>query len=71
MSDIENNKYNIDDLLGFSLEKKPVEFKDAFDSILGDKILDKIEARKEQLAKTMFNPPVEEPELEDEGNEEV
>jgi hypothetical protein len=68
MSDLENNKYNITDLLNFALDKKPSDFKNAVDSILYDKINDAVEAKKLEMAQNLFNKPTNQ-DMEDEGND--
>ena len=45
------------DLINFSSNQKPVDFGDAFKSIMNSKITDAIEIRKQEIAQTMFNPP--------------
>lgn len=54
---MEDNKYNISDLVISAIEKKPVEFEDAFNNIIVDRISDAVENRKMEIAQTMFNEP--------------
>jgi len=71
MSDIENNKYNITDLMNFALDKKPSDFKFALDSILNDKINDAVEAKKLDMSQNLFNKSDSQEDMEDEGNDKV
>jgi hypothetical protein len=60
------------DLINFSSNQKPVEFGDAFKSIMNSRITDAIEVRKQEIAQTMFNPPSnDEVDVEDEEDLEV
>lgn len=52
MTDIE---YRIADLINFSSNQKPVEFDQAFRSVMTAKVSDAIEARKTAVAQSMFN----------------
>lgn len=51
MTDIEAR---VADLINFSSNQKPVEFGDAFNSILRNKVLSAIENKKEEVARAMF-----------------
>jgi hypothetical protein len=52
MTEIE---YRVADLINFSSSQKPIEFADAFKSIITDRISSAIEAQKVNIAKSMFN----------------
>lgn len=52
--------YTVLDLLKFSNEGKPQDFKTAFDSVMKDRISAAIDARKETVADQMFNGASEE-----------
>ena len=52
MTEIE---YRLADLINFSSSQKPVEFADAFKSIITDRISSAIEAQKANIAKSIFN----------------
>jgi len=52
MTEIE---YRLADLINFSSSQKPIEFGDAFKSIITDRISSAIEAQKANIAKSMFN----------------
>lgn len=69
--------YTVLDLLKFSNENKPQDFKTAFNDVMRDKISAAIDARKEIVADQMFNgaseedvDDVEELDVDDEGDEE-
>jgi len=49
------NKYTLDDLVNFSSMSKPLDFENAFDHILKDRLADKIELIKKDIAKNIFN----------------
>jgi hypothetical protein len=52
MTEIE---YRLADLINFSSSQKPIEFGDAFKSIITDRISSAIEAQKADIAKSIFN----------------
>lgn len=52
MSD--NNKYNIDDVIDYSTEQKPVDVQAAVDALMLQKAHAAIEAKKIEVAKQMF-----------------
>ncbi len=56
MTEIE---YRIADLINFSSNQKPIEFEDAFKTVLQNKVAAAIDARKVELAQSMFNPAVD------------
>ena len=69
--------YTVLDLLKFSNESKPQDFKTAFNDVVRDKISAAIDVRKEIVADQMFNgaseedvDDVEELDVDDEGDEE-
>ena len=66
MTEIE---YRVADLLNFSSSKKPVEFNQAFDAIMLNKISDAVDQKKVEMAQSMFNPQVE-VNVEDDNEEE-
>ena len=43
------------DLINFSSNQKPIDFQDAFNSILQNKVASAIENRKAEVAQRMFN----------------
>ena len=61
---IENDKYDVTDLIAAAAEQKPDEFSDAFNSLILDRLSTAVETRKQEIAATMFDTDVavEEPE---------
>lgn len=51
---------NITDLLLHSLEQKPIDFEASFRDALQDRLADAIDAKKVEVAKSLFNPSDEE-----------
>lgn len=49
-----DNKYNIDDIINYSAEEKPLNVKSAVDDIMLQKVHDEIEAKKIEVAKSIF-----------------
>jgi len=47
--------FSVQDLVKFSYEQKPVDFEQAFNSLLGDKIALAVNDRKLDVAQNMFN----------------
>jgi hypothetical protein len=64
----EENPYTVQDLISLSYEQKPIDFSDAFNSLISNKIADAIDDRKLEVAQTMFAAPGE-VEVEDESVE--
>jgi hypothetical protein len=61
------DKYTLDDLLISAAEQKPVEFEAAFNDLVVDRIRDRVEARKVEIAQQLYNyEPEQEPEAEQE-----
>lgn len=56
MAEIQNT---LADLVKFSSEQKPIEFGDAFNSLIASRIETAIDAKKIEVAKGMFNPSPE------------
>lgn len=56
MAEIENT---LTDLIRFSSEQKPIEFGNAFNSLIANRIETAIDAKKIEVAKGMFNPSLE------------
>lgn len=54
------DKYTITDLLNASVDQKPHEFQDIFNSILIDRISNAVENKKIEVAHNMFNTDTEE-----------
>lgn len=45
---------DIADLLGFAIEKNPVDFSDTFDQIIRQKAVDALDARKVEMAQAIY-----------------
>jgi len=50
-----DNEYNITDLISLSFDQKPVDFQNAFNSVMSNKISSAIDDKKLEVAQTMFN----------------
>jgi hypothetical protein len=48
-------EYTTSDLVKFSLDQKPIEFEDAFKSLLTDRIAMAVDDKKIEMAKTVFS----------------
>lgn len=46
----------IADLILHSVEQKPVDFETAFNSLIKDRLVVAVDNRKQDIAKTLFNP---------------
>lgn len=51
----ENNKYDIEDLISNSVNQKPLEFADAFNNLILDKLHNAIENKKMEVASQLYN----------------
>lgn len=47
-------EYNIQDIIDATADGEPVRVQAAFDHLIGQKIMDSLEARKKEIATTMF-----------------
>lgn len=56
MTEIENT---LTDLIHFSSNQKPIEFGNAFNSLIADKVATAIDAKKIEVARAMFNPSLD------------
>jgi len=63
-----DNEYNITDLISLSFDQKPVDFQNAFNSIMSDKLSAAIDDKKLEVAQTMFN--YDDEEIDDESEQE-
>ena len=52
-----DNEYTVSDLVSLSYEQKPIEFQNAFDSLIKDRIADAIDDKKLEIAQTAFSGP--------------
>jgi len=50
------DKYETNDAVNLALNAQPVEFETAIQQLLGSKLQDAIEARREEIAKYIYNP---------------
>jgi hypothetical protein len=57
----EDNKYELDDLVTATVDRKPVEFEQAFSDLMIDRIRTAVEDKKLQIAQQMYGyePPEE------------
>ena len=55
----EENKYSVEDLIASALDQKPNEFEDTFNSLVLDRIQSAVEARKQEIASSMFTNSIE------------
>ena len=56
----EDNKYTLNDLITTGAEQKPLEFNQAFDQLMVDRLQSAIENKKIELAQSMFRTAEEE-----------
>jgi hypothetical protein len=49
-----SDNYTVQDLIKFSYEQKPLDFENAFKSVLGDKLTNAIELKKQEMAQDVF-----------------
>jgi len=49
------NEISVQDLISLSYEQKPLEFQNAFDSLLANRIAIAVDNRKMEIAQSMFN----------------
>ena len=59
-----DNEYTVQDLISLSYDQKPIEFNNAFNSLIADRLAQAVNARKIEVAQSMFKEPVEEIEQE-------
>lgn len=57
------------DLILYSLEQKPIEFGDAFNTLIKDRLEVAVNNKKLELAKTLFDEPVEDEEENEDSSE--
>lgn len=50
-----DNEHTVQDLISLSYEQKPIDFQQAFDSLMLDRISKAVENRKVEIASSMFN----------------
>jgi hypothetical protein len=59
------------DLLKFADESRPVDFADAFNQLMGQKVVDILDVAKQSIASSVFNNNVDEVETSDVDNGET
>jgi hypothetical protein len=50
-------EYTVSDLVSLSYDQKPIEFQQAFDHLIKDRLVDAIADKKMEVARTMFSGP--------------
>lgn len=55
VKDIETNKYSVRDLVNFAGLAKPIEFADAFDDIMRDRLQIMVDDKRAEFASTFFD----------------
>ena len=55
---LEDDKYDVTDLIIHAAEQRPSEFESTFDSLIKDKLMSAVENRKQEIAQAMFSTPV-------------
>lgn len=60
---------NIADLLIHTLDQKPVDFQHTFDSLIQDRLHDAVQDKKIEIAKNLFNTPIQDDDQEDLDND--
>ena len=58
----DENKYTVAVLLRYSAEQQPIEFEDAFDSLMVDKLANAVNDKKLEMAASIFSDPDEDEE---------
>ena len=59
------SEYKTSDIISYALQQKPLEFENSFKSLVQDKLVDAIGSRKGEIAKTLFNLPLQDDDDED------
>jgi hypothetical protein len=49
------NEVSVQDLISLSYEQKPIEFQQAFDTLVADKIATAVNDKKMEIANSLFN----------------
>jgi hypothetical protein len=63
----DNYKYGIEDLISTAASQKPIEFEQAFNDLIVDRLQAAINDKKIQVAQQMYGYNADEPELETES----
>ena len=64
---MDNEPVTVQDLISLSYEQKPIEFENAFNSLILDRVAKAVDDKKIEVAQFMFNPQEEDSEVEDES----
>jgi hypothetical protein len=64
-----DNEYTVSDLVSLSYDQKPIEFQNAFDSLIKDRMADAIADKKLEIAQTVFSGPDDAEDDDDENAE--
>jgi len=48
------NEVSVNDLISLAYDQKPIDFQNTFDQLIKDKLVDAIDNKKIEMAKTMF-----------------
>lgn len=57
---MEENKYTLKDLVVFGAQQKPIEFNQAFNELITDRLRSAVDDKKLELARSIFNNAPEE-----------
>jgi hypothetical protein len=52
--------FKTSDIISFAIQQKPIEFENAFKALIHDKLVDAVDMKKQEIAKSLFNPQYEE-----------
>lgn len=63
--------YTPTDVVNFAVKKDAVNLGSAFNDLIGQRVYDAVQARKVEIAKSMFQPPVEATAEDEEEQQEV
>ena len=47
--------YKTSDIISFAIQQKPIEFENAFKTLIHDKLVDAIDMKKQEISKSLFN----------------
>jgi hypothetical protein len=61
-------EYSIQDIIDAAVESQPTKAQDAFNALIGQRVMTALEAKKRDIASSMFN-PITDTEVEDENAE--
>lgn len=64
-------EYTIQDIIDATVENEPTKVQAAFDHIVGQRVMDALEARKQDIASSMFNAQQDTEEIQDSTPEET